>query len=396
MPTTSAVTAKLPESGIRKIFERVSVLERQGRRVIRFDIGQPDEPSPAWAVAEAKAALDRGLTRYAPNRGIAELRQALARKLHRETGVHYDPDTEIVVTTGASEAVAATMFALLDRDADALIPEPLWPHYAVCARMAGAGVIAMPLSLADGFAISEPLLQAHCTGRTRLVVMNNPVNPTGIVYERQALDEVLRFAQARDLWILADEMYDQFTYGSGFCPFASLPAARERTLIVNGFSKSYGMTGWRLGYVAGPAAAIAQVNKVHQYLTVCATSFAQYGAVAACDHPEGQARLNRLRQEYSQRNRAMVEEAARLPGLRFHAPHGAFYLFAELPAWMGDAETAAARFLDEAGVAVVPGNAFGAAYRRFIRISYGTNPVAEIRDGMGRLAEILAAHRMAA
>ncbi len=396
VPALSSIVERLPSSGIRKIFDRATALERQGHKILRFDVGRPDIETPPFIVEAAQQALADGFTKYVGNRGIPELLRAIASKLERENHVGYDSESEIVVTTGASEAVAASIFAVLEPGAEILVPEPIWPHYACCAEMIGATVVPVPLRVEDGFAISEELLERYWTPRTRMVVLSNPVNPTGKVYHRETLEQVLSFAQRRGVYVLADEMYEHFVFDGEFTSFASLSGARERTILINGFSKIFGMTGWRLGYVAAPADVTAQINKVHQYLTVCSTSFAQRGAVAAYTHPDAPAFLRRVVSDYRRRNEALLVEAARLPGLQYSAPGGAFYFFPKLPDHLPEADELALRLLDECRMAVVPGNVFGASYRRHLRISFGTSPIDEVREGLRRLSSLLQPRSLAA
>lgn len=389
----SSVLEALPASGIRKIFELAVALERRGEKVIRFDVGRPDVPTPPFVVEAATKALQAGFTHYTGNRGIPELLHALAGKLRRDNGADYDPDTEIVVTAGASEAVAAVLLATLEPGSEVLLPGPLWPHYACCARLAGATPVHVPLRLEDQFALDPDLLERHTTPRTRLIVLCNPGNPTGRFYPRQTLEQVLAFARRRGLWVVADEIYEHFVYDDEPARFVSLEGAREQTILINGFSKAFGMTGWRLGYAAGPARVITQVNKAHQYLTVCATSFAQKGAVAACTSPEAGPFLARTVADFRARRDALLAEVR---GLQYVHPGGAFYFFVRLPDGAPDGDETALRLLSEAHVATVPGGVFGDDYRRFLRLSYGTSPLHELREGVRRLVAFLGKERMAA
>jgi len=396
MNALSSIVQALPSSGIRKIFDRALALEKEGHRVLRFDIGRPDIATPQFIIDAAKVALDGGFTQYVANRGIPDLLDAIAGKLQRENGVRYDPETEIVVTTGASEAVAAALFAVLEAGTEVMVPEPIWPHYRSCAQLAGATVVPVPLDIDNQFALELDDLERHVSPRTRLLVLSNPVNPTGKVYGRQTLCQVLDFAQRHNLLVLADEIYEHFVFDEPFCSFASLPGARERTILVNGFSKVFGMTGWRLGYVAAPAAVLTQINKVHQYMTVCATSFAQKGAVQAYSHPAAGPFIQKVVNDYRKKNRVLVEEASRVPGLTCCPPGGAFYFFPRLPDGLPNAEEMAMILLDQARVAVVPGNVFGQGYERYLRISYGTCSVPELREGMRRISTLFQARRKAA
>lgn len=393
---TSSVLESLPSSGIRQIFDLAVQMERAGRPIVRFDIGRPDFETPTVVVESAKQALDQGFTKYVSNRGIPELLRAIADKLDRENGADYDPDSEILVTTGASEGVAAAIFAVLERGAELLLPGPLWPHYACCARMVGATPVEIPLRVEDGFAITRELLERYVTPRTRMVVLNNPCNPTGVVYPNETLKEVLAFARERGIFVLADEMYEPFAFDSKPTSFAALPGAKEVTLLVHGFSKAYGMTGWRLGYVAGPARLVGLVNKAHQYLTVCATSFAQKGAATAYTAPAAAEFVARVVADFKDRRDALLDEMTGVTELQYARPAGAFYFFPRLPASVPSGEEFALRLLRESGVAVVPGGVFGAAYRRFVRLSYGATPPAVLREGLRKIVNQLREERLAA
>jgi len=385
----STIVQQMPASGIRKIFEGAIALERKGVRVLRLDVGRPDFDPPPQVVEATKRALDEGLTRYVGNRGLLELREAIAAKLARENGLAYDPATDLVVTSGASEAVAAAMFAVLEPGSEVLVPQPLWPHYVHLAKLAGATPVAVPLSFDDGFALSPDLLKQYISPQTRLLVLNSPCNPTGKVYDRRTLEQVLAFAEAHDLLVLADEIYEYFSYDKPFTSFASLPGARERTLLVNGFSKAFGMTGFRLGYLAAPAGWAELANKPHQYISVCSTAFAQRGAVAAYRDPEAANDARRKIEEIRRRRQILLEEISRAREIEYLHPAGAFYFFPRLPDDASGSNETATRLLEEAGIAVVPGSVFGEAYDRFLRISYGSCSPEDLRLAMRRIVELL-------
>jgi len=385
----SSIVEALPASGIRKIFEQVAAMEKRGVKVIRFDVGRPDFDTPAFVVEAAKKALDEGYTKYTGNRGLDELLRAISRKLAEENQAAYDPAREIIVTTGGSEAVAVAMMGILEPGSEVLIPEPAWPHYVNCARLAGAEPVVAPLKVEDGFVPRPEVLERHLTGNTRLIVLNSPNNPTGAVYPAEVLEGILQLAQSRGLYILADEMYEHFIYDQVPPSFAALPEAKESTILINGFSKAFGMTGWRLGYLAAPADLADHLNKVHQYLTVCTVSFAQKGAVEACVNPEAENFLVRIRQTFEQRRDVLLEQVQGAPGLKYAHPAGGFYFFPALPEKGPRSEEAAMLLLEKARVAVVPGRVFGRAYDGYLRLSYGTSSLEDLREGLGRMIEVL-------
>ena len=377
----------LPSSGIRKIFDRAVELELGGATLIRFDVGQPALQPPGFAREAAQRALDEGFSGYTANRGRPELLASIAQRL-AGLGLSYDPADELIVTNGASEAVAVALFAVLEPGAEVLIPEPAWPHYAACAHLAGATPVSVPLDVDEGLALTRERLEAHVTPRTRLLVVNSPSNPTGVVQTEAALREALAFAEAHDLLVVADEIYDELIYGERPPSFAALPGARARTILINGFSKAFGMTGWRLGYLAAPRELSAHLNKPHQYMTVCANAFAQMGAAVAYGHPETPAFLEQARAAFRAKRDALFEELSVVEGLRCAQPDGAFYAFPALPAGV-DGMAAARTLLEEAHVAAVPGEVFGGAFGGFLRLSYGSCTVEQVREGARRLVATL-------
>jgi aspartate/methionine/tyrosine aminotransferase len=385
----SSVVESLPASGIRAIFDQVAALERAGEKIIRFDIGRPDFETPAFVVEAAKRALDEGFTKYVGNRGIPELQQAVSEKLRKHNGAHYDPATEILITSGGSEAVAISMFGVLEADAEVLIPEPNWPHYAACARLAGATPVSVPLDVDQGFELCVADLESRVTDRTRMVVLSSPCNPTGKVYGRAVLEELLAFARRHGLYVLADEIYEYFIYDMQVPSFAALPGAKERTILINSFSKSFAMTGWRVGYVAAPSDLVSHLNKPHQYITVCSASFAQKGAAEAYRNTRSAEFLATATSELRKRRDALLEAIQAAPTMRCSPPDGAFYFFPALPDHAPPAADAALRLLKEAHVATVPGDGFGAGYDRHLRISYGSCSPADIREGMRRIIQLL-------
>lgn len=383
----SSRVASLPASGIRKVFDEAERLEREGHHLIRFDVGRPDLATPTFVVDAAHAALDEGWTKYVENRGIPELREAIAARLERDRGVAYDPATEVIVTTGASEAVAASLTAVLEPGSEILVPTPAWPHYANVARLVGAEVVEVPLDLDKGMQLDAEDLAPHISERTRLLVVNSPSNPTSVVTDPSRLEGILALAREHDLWVMSDEIYETYCFGGSVSPsFASLPDARERTLTINGFSKAFGMTGWRVGYVAAPAGICAEINKPHQYTTVCATAFAQKAAVAAYSHSDSTSFLEQVRSDFESRRDCLL--AAVGGRLSSPPPDGAFYFFPRLPASAPDAAEATLHLLREAKVAVVPGSVFGRDFGRHIRVSYGSCSIEDIETGVRRILDV--------
>lgn len=382
MRRTSSVVSEIPVSGIRTIFDRVESMERAGRRLVRFDVGRPAIETPSFIVDAAKAALDRGMTKYVSNRGLPLLRDAIAVKLKRENGLDYNPDTEIIVTTGASEAVASTIFAIMEEGADMLVLTPAWSHYEQCVSLVRGNTIQIPLF--QGQTLTEELLLRAVTPTTRLIILNSPGNPTGRVLSKEEMLAVLSVAEARDLYVISDEIYEYFLYKGEFISFASLPGARERTITINGFSKAFGMTGWRVGYLACPESIASEINKPHQYITVCATSFAQAAAVSAYQAASASF-LDNVKREYLQKNEVVRNMLVTNAKLEYYAPDGAFYCFVKLPDQAPDANIFALEILEQDGVSVIPGDVFGRDFGRYLRISYGSCSLDDISKGFDLL-----------
>ncbi len=377
----------IPFSGIRKVFEEVTLRERRGEKIIHLEIGRPDFDTPKHIKEGAKRAIDEGKVHYTSNYGIPELRKAIAGKLERENGLSFDPASEIIVTVGTNEAVLIAMMALLDRGDEVLIPDPCWLHYFYCAQMAGAVPISVPLREDHEFRPDIDDFSSRVTPRTRMVVINTPHNPTGAVFEREVLQEIADLARERDLIVLSDEIYERMIYDDAeHLSIGSLPGMRERTVTLNGFSKIYAMTGWRLGYVAADQSLISGLIRIHQYTTVCATTFAQYGGVEALTG--SQAEAERMVEEFNRRRDLVYQALGEMPGLRVVKPKGAFYIFPEIEGLGKSCEDLSLYLLDEAQIAVVPGSTFGEYGKGFIRISYA-NSYENLNVAMERMAGAL-------
>ncbi len=377
----------IPFSGIRKVFEEVTRREKRGEKIIHLEIGRPDFDTPAHIKDRAKRALDEGRVHYSSNYGIPELRAAIAAKLKADNGLAYDPDSEVIVTVGANEAVFMTMMALLNPGDEILIPDPCWLHYFYCARLAGAVPISVPTRMENGFFPAVDELRARLTPRTRMLVINTPNNPTGAVYSRGLLEELAQLARERDLFVLADEIYEKMVYeGHRHVSIGSFPGMRERTVTINGFSKIYAMDGWRLGYVAADTQWMSALIRIHQYTTVCATSFAQWGAVAALEGPQAEA--EKMVKEFDRRRDLVYAALKEMPGVRVSKPMGAFYIFPDIRDLGMTPLALTEHLLDHAKIAVVPGTALGDYGNDFIRISYA-NSYENLEEAMERMKKAL-------
>ena len=362
----------IPFSGIRKIFEEVIRREKTGEKIIHLNIGRPDFDTPKNIKEAAKKALDEGKVHYASNYGIPELRDAIAQKTEQENNIVYDPAGEIVVTVGANEGVLLAMMGLLNPGDEVLIPDPVWLHYFYCAQMAGAVPISVPTREENEFVPSIEDFKALLTEKTKMIVLTSPNNPTGAVASAEALDALAQLAKEKDLFVISDEIYESMVYdGNRHISIAGLPGMKERTIIVNGFSKKYSMTGWRLGWICSDKVLMSAMIRIHQYTTVCATTFAQYGAAEALTGP--QDGINRMITEFDRRRGFVYDALKEMPGIKVLRPKGAFYIFPNITGTGKTSEEITGYLLDEAKIAVVPGSVFGNYGEGYIRISYANS-----------------------
>jgi len=377
----------VPFSGIRKIFQAAVELEREGKDVIHLEVGRPDFDTPQHIKEAAKQALDEGFVHYTSNYGAPELRQAIAEKLLKENGIQVNAENEVVVTVGANEAILMAMLALLDPGDEVLIPDPIWLHYFYCAQLAEAKPVHVPLREENRFQIDPSDLEQAITPRSKMIVVNTPHNPSGAVLGKKTLEAIAQIAIERDLLVLSDEIYEKIIYDDvEHHSMASLPGMADRTLTVNGFSKAYSMTGWRLGYVAGRKNLIDSLIRVHQYSATCATSFAQKGAVAA--YRGSQDKVHDMLNEFDRRRRFLVEALEGIEGVSCVRPEGAFYVFPSVKELGVPDDRLANYLLQEANVALVPGSAFGEYGQGHLRLSYA-NSYRNIERAMERIKKAL-------
>ncbi len=371
----------IPFQRIRKIVEEVTRRESQGEKIIHLEIGRPDFDTPSHIKEAAIKALSEGKVHYTSNYGIPELRIAIAEKFKQDNGLIFDPSDEIIVTVGATEGIFLSMMALLDPGDEVLIPNPSFPCYAQCANMIEALPVSVPLKQENDF---EPIIEefkAKITSKTKMIVINTPHNPTGAIYSEKTLTALSQLAIDNDLFVLSDEIYEKNIYDDyKHFSIASLPGMRERTITLNGFSKSHCMTGWRLGYVASGKEIISGLIRIHQYATVCATSFAQHGAVEALTG--SQEAVEEMGREFSRRRVMMVERLQKMPGLLVFKPKGAFYIFINVEKLGMSSQKLGTYLLDEAAIAVVPWG------DNHIRISYA-NSYKNLEKAMDNMAAAL-------
>ncbi len=374
----ASLVESLPPSGIRRFFELVERMPE----AISLGIGEPDFVTP-WRVREAAIfSIERGHTHYTPNRGIQALREELARYLLRAIGVEYDPDRELLITVGASEAIDVVLRTVLEPEEGVLIPQPCFVSYVPCTLLAGGRAIPVPTSVAHEFRIRPEDLREAEDGAASVLLISYPNNPTGAVMPRAGMESLVRYAEERDLLIVSDEVYAELTYDGPHASAAAVPGGKERTVLVGGFSKAWAMTGWRLGFAAGPAEIIAAMEKVHSYTVMCPPTGAQEAAVEALRG--GDQDVSRMRREYNQRRRVIFKRLNAM-GLTCFEPRGAFYAFPSVAAAGMNSEEFAERLLEEERVAVVPGTAFGACGEGFVRCSYATS-MELLEEAMARMA----------
>jgi aminotransferase len=374
----------IPPSGIRKFFDIAATMSD----VISLGIGEPDFVTPEPILRAGIASLQRGDTHYTSNSGIFELRQAISTHLERLYGVSYDPEHEIVITVGVSEALYLALNAVLDPGDEFIVPEPCFVSYTPEVALAGGMPVTVPTHVQDGFQVTGPAIESVVTPRTKGILIGYPNNPTGAVMSRERLLEVAGVAEKHDLVVISDEIYDQLVYGVEHICFASLPGMRERTITLGGFSKDYAMTGWRIGYAAAPPDLLAAMRKIHQYTIMSAPTTAQVAALAALE--AGQPFVEEMRAEYNRRRRLIVDGLNQL-GLQTFDPHGAFYAFPSVAASGMDDETFAEKLLQEERVAVIPGRAFGPSGVGFVRCSYAT-AYEKIEQALERIGRFMRRH----
>ena len=359
-------------SGIRKMLESVNQLEQEGKDIIRLEIGRPDFDTPENIKAAASRALTEGKVHYSSNYGIPELRNAISQKLEAENGLVYDANKEIIVTAGANEAVFIVMMGLLNPGDEVLIFDPCWPAYYPCARMSGAVPVSVPLYFDNRFVPRIEDITKRITPKTRMLVVNSPHNPTGTVYSSDTLEVLAKIAFDHDLYVLSDEIYERIIYDEvGHVSIGTFAGMRERTVIVNGMSKVFSMTGWRLGYTAANRRISDALIRIHQNTAVCATTFAQWGGVEALTG--SQVEPEKMVAEFKRRRDFMLSAIEKMAGVRTVRPDGSFYLFVNIENLGRSAEETAMYLLKEAGVAVVPGSSFGVYGEGCIRISYANS-----------------------
>ncbi len=364
-------------SGIRKFFDIVSEM----KDAISLGVGEPDFDTPWHIRDEGIYSLEKGRTFYTSNAGLKELRQEVSHYMNRKHGVNYDPIQEVLITVGGSEAIDIGMRAMLNPGEEVLIPQPSYVSYEPCTIMAGGTPVIIDLKAENEFRLTAEELEAAITDRTKLLILPFPNNPTGAIMERKDLEAIAEVIVRHDIFVMSDEIYGELTYTEKHVSIVELPGMRERTILINGFSKAYAMTGWRLGYACGPARIIEQMTKLHQFAIMCAPTTSQYAAIEALKN--GDEDIAQMRVAYNQRRRYLLN-AFREMGLDCFEPFGAFYVFPCIREFGMTSDEFATRFLEEEKVAVVPGTAFGDCGEGYLRISYAYS-LEKLKIAIGRL-----------
>jgi aminotransferase len=374
----------VPPSGIRRFFDIAATMEN----VISLGIGEPDFDTPEPIIRAGIESLERGETHYSSNSGLMALRRAIADHLDARYDQTYNPASEILVTVGVSEALYLALAATLDPGDECIVPEPCFVSYAPEVTFAGGKPVIVPTRVENDFQITAEEIASAITPRTKALLIGYPNNPTGAVMSRERLNEIAALAKQHDLLVISDEIYDRLVYGTEHVCFPSLPGMYSRTILLQGFSKAYAMTGWRIGYIAAPAEILGQLRKVHQYTIMCAPTVSQYGALAALE--EGEPFVQEMVAEYDRRRRLIVDGLNEL-GLDCFEPQGAFYAFPSIQVTGMDDNQFAETLLHEERVAVVPGSAFGEAGKGYVRCSYAT-AYEKIEQALERLHRFMRRH----
>lgn len=371
-------------SGIRKFFDIVSEM----KDAISLGVGEPDFDTPWHIREEGIYSLEHGRTFYTSNAGLKELKEEVAKYLFRRFLLTYDPGHEIMITVGGSEAIDAAFRAMLDPGDEVLIPQPCYVSYEPCVVLAGGKPVIIELQEKDEFKLTREQLLSSITEKTKILVLPFPNNPTGAIMTKEDLKEIVDVIIEKDLYVISDEIYSELTYNRDHVSIASLPGMLERTILINGFSKSYAMTGWRLGYACAPKVILEQMLKIHQYAIMCAPTTSQYAAVEALRN--GDEDVAKMREAYNQRRNYLMK-AFKEMGLQCFEPFGAFYVFPSIQKFGMTSDEFATKLLQEEKIAVVPGTAFGKSGEGFVRISYAYS-IDDLKEALSRIERFIERH----
>ena len=379
-PLSSKVTMIKP-SGIRKFFDIVNDMEG----AISLGVGEPDFDTPWHIREEGIFSLERGRTFYTSNAGLLELRKAISAYLKRKQRLYYDPLHEVLVTVGGSEGIDLALRAMLNPGDEVILPEPCYVSYLPCIKLADGVPVTINLKEENEFKLTPEELLGAITDKTKILILSYPNNPTGAIMTRSDLEPLVKIIKEKDIFVISDEIYAELTYQMDHCSIASFPGMRERTIVINGFSKSFAMTGWRLGFAVGPENILKQMTKIHQFAIMAAPTTSQYAAIEAMENGDDDVEL--MRKSYNQRRRFLLNQFQEM-GLQCFEPRGAFYMFPCIKEFGMTSEEFANRFLQEEKVAVVPGTAFGDCGEGFLRVSYAYS-IEELKVALERMKRFI-------
>ena len=379
MKSVNKVVQDMKPSGIRKFFDIVSEMPD----AISLGVGEPDFDTPWHVVDEGIYSLERGKTYYTSNSGLIELREEICKWYERKYNVSYNPATEAIITVGGSEGIDLALRAMLNPGDEVIIPEPSYVSYVPCVSLAGGKPVIIDLKNENKFKLTEEELASHITEKTKVLILSYPNNPTGAIMTKEDLEPIAELAKKHDLYIISDEIYSELTYTEEpHFSIASLPGMQERTIVINGFSKAYAMTGWRLGYALAPKDIAKLMVKIHQFCIMCAPTTSQYAAIEALKN--GDKDIANMRKSYDERRRYLLKRLSDI-GMPAFEPQGAFYIFPSIQGFGMSSDEFATKLLESQKLAVVPGNAFGNSGEGFIRISYAYS-IDQLREALDRIA----------
>lgn len=379
MKSVNKVVQDMKPSGIRKFFDIVSEMPD----AISLGVGEPDFDTPWHVVDEGIYSLERGKTYYTSNSGLIELREEICKWYERKYNVSYNPATESIITVGGSEGIDLALRAMLNPGDEVIIPEPSYVSYVPCVSLAGGKPVIIDLKNENKFKLTEEELASHITDKTKVLILSYPNNPTGAIMTKEDLEPIAELAKRHDLYVISDEIYSELTYTEEpHFSIASLPGMQERTIVINGFSKAYAMTGWRLGYALAPKDIAKLMVKIHQFCIMCAPTTSQYAAIEALKN--GDKDIANMRKSYDERRRYLLKRLSDI-GMPAFEPQGAFYIFPSIQGFGMSSDEFATKLLESQKLAVVPGNAFGNSGEGFIRISYAYS-IDQLREALDRIA----------
>lgn len=377
----SGKVKQIKPSGIRKFFDIVSEMDD----AISLGVGEPDFDTPWHIREEGIYSLEKGRTFYTSNSGLKELKEEVSKYLDRRFGLKYEPSGEIMITVGGSEAIDGALRAMLDEGDEVILPQPSYVSYEPCIVLADGVPVIVELKEENGFKLTRQQLEEVVTEKTKILIMPFPNNPTGAIMTEEELKHIVDFVIEHDLFVISDEIYSELTYSGTHASIGAFPGMKERTIVINGFSKSYAMTGWRLGYACGPKVILDQILKIHQFAIMCAPTTSQYAAIEALRH--GDADVEKMRNEYDRRRRFLLNAFQEM-GIECFEPFGAFYMFPSIKKFGMSSDEFATRLLKEEKIAVVPGTAFGDCGEGFLRISYAYS-IEDLKAALERIESFI-------